>query len=436
MEEISLRELIEILLKRKKIIALLTAAAVSVTSIISFFIMKPIYEAKTILMASGINAKAQVNAGTQGIDELLENMSRYPQMSIEAYKEQIKNPQILDQTINELGLKELGINRVGLRNMIALGTIKDTNFITISVTNEDKVLAADIANTIAKKFTVHISEISKSQAEKSSNYIRVQMETEKKNLDEALLEYKEYLSQPKGLIELQKEVDSKTDLITQYKADLLNAEIEEKKAEASLDAANRELERTPEKIHLEKSIFDDPLLSQYAADKDGGNTKDILDIKLESEEANEVYTYLKGQADDLRIKLSEIKAGRQALAKAIEMTGDELERLLVELAEKQHQDSIIKQKVDFSRSTYESFLKKYEETRILKSSDIGESSITIISPAVEPLTPVGPRKALNVAISAVIGLMLGIFIAFFKEYWVNGSSEINKAASIGHQQQS
>ncbi len=417
MEEISLRELIEILIKRKKLIAILTTLVIFITGIINFVFLTPVYEAKTILMASGMNTKPQAQPEVKGVEELLENMSSYPQMSVEAYKEQIKNPQILNQTIAELGLDKQGIDRVNLRDMITLNTLKDTNLITISVKHTDKILAANIANTVARKFTEHISEMAKSQADKSSNYIRTQMEVEKTNLDQALLEYKNYLSLPKGLVELQKEVDSKTDLITQYKTDLLNAGVEEEKLKASLDSANVEMKKTSEKTVLRKSIVDDSFLTQYMQSKGNKLNEDILNIKLESEERNDVFIYLKNQVNDLNIKLSAVRAEKQALTKAIEATGLELESLQTNLAEKQHQDNIITQKVEFARSTYEAFLKKYEETRILKSSDIGEASIIMVSPAVEPLTPVGPRKMVNTAIAAVMGLLLGISAAFFKEYW-------------------
>jgi len=427
-EEISLRELIEILLKGKKLIAIITAVAIIASGIISFLVLDPVYEAKTVLMASGINTKSQSLNGGQNIEELLDSMSQYPQMSIEAYKEQIKNPQILDQVITELNLEEKEISRVSLRDMITLSTIQNTNLITISVKNNDPALAADIANTVAKKFTAHITEIAKSQADKSSNYIKTQMEIEKENLDAVLLEYKNYLSQPKGLLELQKEVNSKTDLITQYKNDLLNAEIEENKIMASLVAAKKELANTSEKIILKKSIADDYLLSQYVGEKGNNSIENVLNIELESEEINEVYTYLKNQINDFEIQLSEIRARKEALYKAIETTANELETLQVELAEKQHQDKIMKQKIDFAQSTYEAFLNKYEETRILKSSDIGEASIIIASPAVEPLTPVGPRKMLNMAIGAVLGLMIGVFAAFFIEYWKTSGEEMKKSS--------
>lgn len=427
-EEISLRELIEILLKGKKLVAIVTAVAIIASGIISFLVLDPVYEAKTILMASGINSKTQSQNGGQNIEELLDNMSQYPQMSLEAYKEQIKNPQILDQVIEELNLGEKAITRISLRNMITLNTIQNTNLITISVKNNDPALAADIANTVAKKFTAHITEIAKSQADKSSNYIKTQMEIEKENLDAALLEYKNYLSQPKGLLELQKEVNSKTDLITQYKNDLLNTEIEERRVIASLTAAKEKLANTSEKIILRKTIADDPLLSQYAESKVGNTADGVLNIELESEELNSIYINLKNEVNNYEIKLSDIKAQKQALVQAIETTGSELESLQAELADKQHQDNIMKQKVEFAQSTYEAFLNKYEETRILKSSDIGEASIIITSPAVEPLSPIGPRKMLNMAIAAVLGVMIGVFAAFFREYWKTSGDEMKKSS--------
>lgn len=423
MEEISLRELIEILIKQKKIIAIITIVAIIVSGIISFFILDPIYQAKTILMASGMNTKAANGAETKGIEDILDNISRYPQMTIEAYKEQIKNPQILDQVIKELKLDEKDINRVTLRNIIDLSTIKDTNLITITVKNSDKLLATNIANTIAKKFTIHVSDLAKTQAEKSSNYVKTQMEIEKAKLDEALVEYKEYLSQPQGLDELKSEIASKTDLITDYKASLIGLDVELKKASASLEANKKALSNLDEKIVLKKSILDDSLISNIAIEKSKEGIETLSKISMETEEINEVYQTLKSTIIVDETRLSELTTEKSAKQKATNDISLELEELQAKLADNQYKDDIIKQKVNFAQSTYESFLNKYEETRILKSSDIGEASIIIVSPAVEPLTPIGPNKKLNVAIAGVLGLMISVFAAFFIEYWKTSGND-------------
>jgi uncharacterized protein involved in exopolysaccharide biosynthesis len=43
----------------------------------------------------------------------------------------------------------------------------------------------------------------------------------------------------------------------------------------------------------------------------------------------------------------------------------------------------------------------------------------VVSPAYIPEKPVSPKKMLNIAISAVLGIMIGTFTVFFIEFWKN-----------------
>lgn len=415
MEEITLREIIQILLNQRRIIAVITIIAVLISGVLSFFVMPPVYEGKVILMASGIN-KEKVTQQVEGVEGFLDTLSQYQysHVSVETYKEQINNPQILEQTIADLGLDKMDITRRDLKEMITLGTIKDTNLITITVRYSDKKLAADIANTIARKFTDFVSVKAKEQASKSSIYIKQQMDVEKENLDHVLLEYKTYLSQPRGLSELQKELDSKLELITQYKTDLMNSNIEEQKIRASLAAAERQLKNTPQKILVKRSLLDEPYMSELVEEKDNNKSFGVV---VEAEELNSSYASIKDITSSLNVELAKIVAQKNNLQKEISVLQKELEVLQADLAERQHEDMIIQEKVKFSQETYNAFLEKYEETRIASSSAIGDSTIIMVSQAVEPLQPVAPNKKLNVVIGGVIGIMLGVFVAFFREYW-------------------
>lgn len=428
MEEISLRECIQVLINQRKLIAFITIAAILVSAVLSLFVMSPVYEAKVILLASGMDNKRTVQQA-EGVEAFLDNLSQYQysNMSIETYKEQINNPQILQQTIDELKLEEKGINRSALKGMITLGTIKDTNLITIIIKFSDGKLAADVANTIARKFTDFVSEKAKEQATKSSVYIKQQMDVEKEKLDQVLLEYKAYLSQPRGLNELQKELDSKLDLITLYKSDLLNSDIEEQKIRASLAAAEGQLKNTPQKITVKRSLLDEPYVSQALQGATGQSGKDLFVVSVEAEEVNEAYTELKNIISNLHVELAKTVAQKNNLKQQISVLQKELETLQGDLAVRQHEDIIMQEKVKFAQDTYNAFLGKYEETRIASSSAIGDSTIIMVSPAVEPLKPVAPNKKLNVAIAAVLGLMLGVFIAFFREYWRNSSTVIRSS---------
>lgn len=432
MEEINLRELVEILIREKKIIAIITITAILISGIISFVVLKPVYEGKVVLMASGINIKQQPVQQAEGVDALLNTMSQYQysQMSIETYKEQINNPQVLQQTIDELKLEQFGITRRSLKEMVSLATIKDTNLITITVKYTDKKLAAAIANTMTKKFTAFVSEKAKEQTTKSYNYIKQQMDIEKDKLDQVLLDYKAYLSQPRGLNELQKELNSKLELITQYKTALVDASIEEQITGASLVAAEKQLQNTPQKITVNRSLLDEPYMSQIIKDSTGTNSKELFVVRIEAEEVNDAYTQLKIIESNLDIELAKIVAQKNNLQKEITILQKELEMLQGDLAGRQHEDMIIQDKVKFAQDTYNAFSEKYEETRIASSSAIGESTIITVSPAVEATQPVSPNKKMNIAIATVLGLMLGVFVAFFKDYWNTSGLIKNEETNI------
>jgi LPS O-antigen subunit length determinant protein (WzzB/FepE family) len=48
-------------------------------------------------------------------------------------------------------------------------------------------------------------------------------------------------------------------------------------------------------------------------------------------------------------------------------------------------------------------------------------NIRILQPPTRSAKAIAPKKKQNIAIAAVIGLMLGVFIAFFREFWANSA---------------
>lgn len=414
-DEISLRELIEMILRQKKLIIGVTMICLIASFVVSFFVLDPVYQSKAILMTSNINDK--LGQQERGIEGLVDTMFEYPQMSIETYKEQINNPHVLQKVIDGLKLGELKITRRSLRDMIELNTIKDTNLITISVQYGDEKVATDIVNTVAKQFTVFVSKNAKTKASKSSDNIKIQMEEQKNTLDTVLGEYKKYLAKPRGAKELAAEVNSKIQLVTKYKTDMMDAQIEEKKLQNALSIAEGILQNTPQKITLDKSLSDDAYLSQIIKDETGKTSKELYRVKTSSEEINDAYIELKKQSNLLKIQLAKTVVQKNNLKRIISSTQKELEGLQEELAEKQLEERIISQQVEVAQKTYDTFLSKYEEIKVAQSVAVGDSTISIVSPAVVPIEPIGPKKMLNMAIAGVLGTMIGVLLAFFREYW-------------------
>lgn len=431
-EEISLREIIEVLIRGKWIIALITVIAVLIAGIFSFFIIPPTYEATATLMVSAISPKIQQMVSVitlvnqqmgDDFQELIDSLSQYPQMTLETYRTQVENPLIIKDVIETLNLDPEKYSIASLKESIKVNSIKDTNLIEIKVKNRDPKLASQMANLLAQKFVDFVSDSTKQQIGKSAQFIKTQLDKEKQNLDETGEELKTFLAQPRGVNELQSEINSKIEQLTQFKSQLVAIEVEEQETLASLGKAQSELEKQPRTLKTVKSISDDPYLSQLAQDKYNGKTSELSGLKMESEEINPVYIQLTQEIADYQINLSRIAAQKEILKVKIQEIQKELGTLQADLAEKQVEQDRLQQQLNLAQNTYNTFLQKYQETRITETARTGEADIMVAAPAMVPEKPVAPRKMFNVAIATVLGVMVGVFTVFFIEFWKNTGVE-------------
>jgi len=70
---------------------------------------------------------------------------------------------------------------------------------------------------------------------------------------------------------------------------------------------------------------------------------------------------------------------------------------------------------DIYNSVYTMLRKEYESTKLEASKELPPFSL--LDPALKPKTPVKPKVKLNTMIGLVLGAFMGIFGAFFLEYW-------------------
>lgn len=415
-EEISLRELIEIMINGKWVIATITIIAMLVSGILSFFVISPAYEARSTLMVSPMAQKDQLATKDSAYDTLLTYLSQYPQMSLETYRVQVTNPHILNQVISELKLDREKYNLNTLREAVNVEAIKDTNLIRISVKDKDPEMAARIANTLAPKFVDYLSETIKEQMSKSANYLQHQMIEEEKNLDAVTEQLQNYLAKPQSVQELQKDIDAKLELITEFKTQLVELDVDEKSTKAALESAKKQLAKESRFLDVQKSIIDDPVMAGLVAEK-GGSISNTPGLTMKSQEINENYITLNAKVAELEVILSGINSKKAAISSNIQKTQGELEKLQALFAKKQTEYNRLQQQYTIAQDTYNTFLQKYQETRITTSGKIGDANIMVVSPAIIPDRPVSPRKALNIAIAMVLGLMVGVFTVFFLDYW-------------------
>jgi len=122
-----------------------------------------------------------------------------------------------------------------------------------------------------------------------------------------------------------------------------------------------------------------------------------------------------------RSKASEVKKfiEEQLLEKEKELTEEEeklqYERSLEKLPDQELRLARLERSIEVSENIYLILLEKYQEARINEVMEFKD--IRIIDKALAPDQPIKPRKMLNLAIGGILGLMLGVMLAFFMEEW-------------------
>ncbi len=413
MEEISLREYIEVLLKGKKLIAGITAVAILVAAVLSFT-MPSTYEASAVLLANPIGFAPQQTTA-DGINDIINAMSRYPQMDVATYKEQFINPTILNKTISDLQLQDdqgNPLKRRTLMNKITLETVDRTNLLRVRVQDQNPELAANIANALSQNFISFISEKTKEQGFAAAAAIEIQLKEEEKKLDIQAQRLKEYLMNSKSIEELNSEVSSLIQQITTYKASLNDVNkfiVSDKETLTVLNKGRGTVTGIdPSAIKANISLGTEAGIGEYQVSL--GNDR-VLQQSIISIRAAEIEARL----------IQNIAEQDSLTASIVDMTS-RLSEVQSMLAEEQYKYNSIQRDYSLAEQAYNGYQQRHKEAIITAASDIGRISIQVSSKAVPPNFPIAPRKALNVAIAAVLGMMISVFIVFFEEYWKNSKT--------------
>lgn len=153
-ETIELRELLEIMLKRKWLIAVVVVICLAIGSIYSFFMVTPLYRSETTLMVNGSKGTS-VSDIAASFDLGSINLS---QKLVVTYGEIVKSRIVLEQVIERLSLNMTYKELLGKTTSQQVGS---TEILKISVTTTNPDNSAIIANTIADVFVKEVMRILK-----------------------------------------------------------------------------------------------------------------------------------------------------------------------------------------------------------------------------------------------------------------------------------
>lgn len=143
-ETISLQDILKVIKKRLFLIVSLTIISVIIVSVVSYFILTPVYQASTQIL---VNEQKSETESIQS-QEIQANLQL-----INTYNEIMKSPVILDKVIERLDLNQ---TTTQLSEQISVSNVEESQVISVGVEDKEHFKAVDIANTVAEVFQEEI----------------------------------------------------------------------------------------------------------------------------------------------------------------------------------------------------------------------------------------------------------------------------------------
>lgn len=383
-EQISISEIINILIKRKKLIVGITLGFLILGILSSFVFTKQKYVSELSLEINNIETKVIPPAGEAGTAyNVLESITNTNDMEFDDYLKEITSDEVLNRTIKDLKLGDT-YTRGSLKSDLAVSADPELKTINLRIISKSPKEGAEIVNKIGENFAEHITNISQENSLQTLEIIEKQMEIEKEKYAESLKEYKEAMKNTGSAYELELEIEAVYQQLTEYKLSLNDLEI---KKEGIIAA-------------LEKST------------SSGGNSSGMILRPSASSD----YIYLDSSKKALEVDLAETEARMKSTQDKIKDLQEEIKDVQIDYQEVEFAESVVRQKVDLTKQSYEVFSRKYQELNMASSIDVGGISINTLSEATPEGRAVGTRKSIKLGIFLMLGIMSGVIASFIVEY--------------------
>jgi polysaccharide biosynthesis transport protein len=335
---------------------------------------------------------------------------------------------VVDAVIQRLNLKErlpdVGATRdpyLGLLKSLTIEPVKNTRLVLVKFEDPDPALATEVANAVANQYVKYVVDVKQAEAQNATSWLNEQINSLRTKAQESSRTLQAYQVKA-DLLGLQDQRQ-----ITQAKLiDFNRAYLEAQSQRMSSESKLRELTRISKDPAGSETIFivaNDPLIQKLKTE--------ASDLQIERSKLAQVSRAKHPDLMQLDAQIREVNQRLQAeiqklvraveteykVAKAREETlltnVNELRREARLLNEREAQALTLQREKDSVEELQATVLKRLKETTLTSALDT--SNIRVVEPATVPTFPIRPRKRLIWTLSAIIGLGLGVGVAFLSE---------------------
>lgn len=299
--------------------------------------------------------------------------------------------------------------------------IRRSRAVEIDFDSEDPNLAARVVNALADTYIQKDMESRWDATQKASQWLSQQLSDLKAKLEKSQDDLQEYATQ-NGLLYLETATGNLESI-----QDQSLRELQEELTQAQADRYQKEslyrLVQTGDDGSL-PGVFDNKLvqdlsvrlaeLQRERAELDATFTNDYPKVRQTQSQIAEIQAALDRERRRAAQKITDdyLAAGRRE--NLVQQAFAEKQKQVNLIAEKSVQYGILSREVDSNKSMYEGLLQRLKEAGV--SAGLKASNIRIVDPGKPSYKPVSPNLPLNLGLAAILGLGLGVCVAFLQEH--------------------
>src|SRR5579859_7676288 len=421
----SLRAYWDILSRRRWEVLSAVLVVLTIVTIYSFK-MKPVYQA---------TARLEIDAETpqiQSLKDLSENMP-IDDTFLQTQVKVLQSDNLAWETIQQLGLaqnpsfapdtaspngKESDARIARGRLMkefngdIGVDLVRNTQMVEVNFESTDPNLAAQVANTLINNYIEYDFHKKYDATRQASGWMEQQLDELKAKVEKsqtALVDYE----RANSIVNVSDKQNVVEQRLSDLSKDLSNAQSDRQQKESlyemvkanpdqvALLAQNDLLQKLEEKNADLKGQYIDAL-GQY-----GSNFPKVVRLR---DEVTEIQSLIDRERKHTIERIQndyQAAVGREKLVAASvaqqKVEVGKLNQLLI-------QHNMLQRDFETNQQLYQSLLQRLKDADV--SAGLTATNIHLVDSAVPPARPIRPRKLFNIAIGLMVGLLLGISLAF------------------------
>ncbi len=296
-----------------------------------------------------------------------------------------------------------------------------SNVIQVSFSAADPRHSAAIANAFAKAYVNTMLELRVEPTREAAAWFDEQLKSLRANLEDAQAKLTDYHRQH-GIVSDDERVDVDNTRLGVLSEQVLRAQEQTLQWNTREQQARKFLEPggSPDRL---PDVLDNPFIQRLKTDLLQGEAK-LQELATQYGSNYPQYQRRLSENRSLREKLDaemrKIVAGIESSARQSRQREVELRRALAAqharvlgLKENRNELTVLKRNMESAERTYDTAMQRFVVSQV--DSRASQTNVTVLSPAVAPLKPSRPNIILNLALSWVVGTMLGIGVVILME---------------------